>query len=93
MLKIVHSVCCGMDLHKKFVIASIAFIDFKNVTTYKKIRFAIFNSDLKSLQKWLLDNNCTEVCMESTDKYWIPFLMFSKNPAMSLLQIQNMSDL
>lgn len=72
MLKIVHPVCCGMDVHKKFVIAVIAFTDFKNVTTYKKKRFATFNSDLKSLEKWLLDNNCTEVCMESTGKYWIP---------------------
>jgi len=72
MLKIVHPVCCGMDVHKKFVIAAIAFTDFKNVTTYKKKRFATFNSDLKSLEKWLLDNNCTEVCMESTGKYWIP---------------------
>lgn len=72
MLKIVHHICCGMDVHKKFVIAAIAFTDFKNVTTYKKKRFATFNSDLKSLEKWLLDNNCTEVCMESTGKYWIP---------------------
>lgn len=72
MLKIVHPVCCGMDVHKKFVIAAIAFTDFKNVTTYKKKRFSTFNSDLKNLEKWLLDNNCTEVCMESTGKYWIP---------------------
>lgn len=39
MLKIVHPVCCGMDVHKKFVIAAIAFTDFKNVTTYKKKTF------------------------------------------------------
>lgn len=72
MLKIVHPVCCGIDVHKKFVIAAIAFTDYKNVTTYKKKRFATFNSDLKSLETWLLHNNCTEVCMESTGKYWIP---------------------
>ena len=79
MLKIVHHVCCGMDVHKKFVIAAIAFTDFKNVTTYKKKRFATFNSDLKSLEKWLLDNNCTEVCMESTGKYWIPIFNVLEN--------------
>lgn len=72
MLKIDHPVFCGMDVHKKFVIAAIAFTDFKNVTTYKKKRFTTFNSDLKSLEKCLLDNNYTEVCMESTGKYWIP---------------------
>lgn len=72
MLKIVHPICCGMDVHKKFVIAAIAITDYKNVTTYLKKRFATFNSDLRSLEAWLLKNNCTEVCMESTGKYWIP---------------------
>lgn len=72
MLKIVHPVCCGIDVHKKFVIAAIAKTDSKNITTYEKRRFTTFNSDLKSLEAWLLKNNCTEVCMESTGKYWIP---------------------
>ena len=22
--------------------------------------------------QWLLDNDCHDVCMESTDKYWVP---------------------
>lgn len=72
MLKIVHPICCGMDVHKKFVVAAIAITDKQNVTTYIKRRFATFNSDLKNLQRWLLSYNCTEVCMESTGKYWIP---------------------
>jgi transposase len=72
MLKIIHPVCCGIDVHKKFVIAAIAISDYQNVTTYVKKRFATFNSDLRSLEAWLLKNNCTEVCMESTGKYWIP---------------------
>ncbi|MBB5264801.1 transposase [Catenibacillus scindens] len=71
-LSIKHFVCCGMDVHKKFVVATIAFTDFRGVTTYKKKRFATFNSDLRALKKWLLDHRCTEVSMESTGKYWIP---------------------
>lgn len=69
MLKIVHPICCGMDVHKTFVVAAIAITDKQNVTTYIKRRFATFNSDLVSLEKWLLSHNCTEVCMESTGKY------------------------
>ena len=72
MLRIVHPICCGIDVHKKFLVATIASTDSKNVTTYFKRRFNTFNSDLKSLESWLLMNNCTEVCMESTGKYWIP---------------------
>lgn len=36
MLRIVRPVCCSMDVHQKLVIVTIAFTDFKNVTTYKK---------------------------------------------------------
>lgn len=72
MLSVKHFVCCGMDVHKKFVIATIAVTDYCGVTSYIKKRFATFNSDLKALKNWLLSHNCTEVCMESTGKYWIP---------------------
>ena len=72
MLSIKHFVCCGIDVHKKFVAATIAITDYRSVTSYIKGRFATFNSDLKALKKWLLEHNCTEVCMESTGKYWIP---------------------
>lgn len=72
MLKIVYPVCCGLDVHKSFVYACIANTDRKGVTTYKSHRFSTFTSGLKSLLQWLLQNNCFDVCMESTGKYWIP---------------------
>ena len=72
MLSVKHFVCCGMDVHKKFVVATIAITDYRGVTSYIKRKFATFNSDLKTLKKWLFDHNCSEVCMESTGKYWIP---------------------
>lgn len=72
MLRIVHHVCAGMDVHKKFIAVAIACTDYKGVTQYKKKRFSTFNSDLKKCRDWLLENNCTEVCMESTGKYWLP---------------------
>ncbi|XRD92217.1 transposase [Ligilactobacillus salivarius] len=72
MLKIVHPICCGIDVHKSFVIAIIAITDDKNVTTYHRRRFSTFTSDLKKLKEWLEYYSCTDVCMESTGKYWIP---------------------
>ena len=71
-LKIVYPICCGMDVHKTFVIACIAKTDIKGITTYKSHRFSTYTSGLKSLLQWLLDQECTDVCMESTGKYWIP---------------------
>ena len=73
MPKIVHPICCGIDVHKSFVVACIAKTDATLVTTYSNPkRFSTFTGDLRRLAKWLADNNCKDVCMESTGKYWIP---------------------
>ncbi|MFT9486643.1 MAG: IS110 family transposase, partial [Tepidibacillus sp.] len=58
-------------VHKTFVVACIASTD-KGVTTYKRHRFSTFTKGLKELSKWLCENDCKDVCMESTGKYWIP---------------------
>ena len=71
-LKIVYPICCGIDVHKSFVVACIATTNEKGVTTYKRHRFSTFTGDLRRLAGWLSDNNCQDVCMESTGKYWIP---------------------
>lgn len=72
MLKIVYPICCGIDVHKNFVVACIASTNDKGITTYKSHRFSTYTNDLKFLLSWLLENNCRDVCMESTGKYWIP---------------------
>lgn len=72
MLKIVYPVCCGMDVHKSFIVACIATTNGQGVTTYKSKRFSTFTGDLLRLAQWLADNDCRDVCMESTGKYWIP---------------------
>ncbi|AUS97322.1 IS110 family transposase [Clostridium thermosuccinogenes] len=72
MLKIVYPICCGIDVHKKFVIATIATTNDKNVTSYQTRRFNTFKNDLIALNNWLVENKCKDVCMESTGKYWIP---------------------
>jgi transposase len=71
-LKIVYPICCGIDVHKTFVVACIASTDSKGVTTYKRHRFSTYTKGLKELSQWLSVWNCTDVCMESTGKYWIP---------------------
>lgn len=71
-LKIVYQTCCGIDVHKTFVVACIATTNKQGVTTYKRHRFSTFTQGLRELLQWLLDNNCRDVCMESTGKYWIP---------------------
>ena len=73
MLKVYYYNCCGIDVHKKFVVATIAKTDEHKVTTYQTKKFSTLPKDLQLLKNWLVvDNNCKDVCMESTGKYWIP---------------------
>lgn len=72
MLKIVFKICCGIDVHKDFVVACIAKTDDKNITTYQTKRFSTFTNGLRELSEWLSSNSCKDVCMESTGKYWYP---------------------
>jgi len=72
MLKIVYPICCGIDVHKTFVVATIATTNRENITTYQTKRFSTFTKDLRALALWLSNNECVHVCMESTGKYWIP---------------------
>lgn len=61
-----------MDVHKSFVVACIASTTENGVTTYKSKRFSTFTGDLRRCAGWLAENNCKDVCMESTGKYWVP---------------------
>lgn len=72
MLKIVYPNCCGIDVHKTFVVATIAITNTQGVTQYHQRRFSTFTKGLKELKEWLEYYSCFDVCMESTGKYWIP---------------------
>ena len=77
-LKIVYPICCGIDVHKTFVVACIA-STIKGVTTYKSRRFSTYTKGLRELSQWLCENECKDVCMESTGKYWIPVFNVLEN--------------
>lgn len=72
MLSIVYPICCGMDIHKKFLIATIAITNSEGITEYIQKRFSTFKNELLKLRDWLDYHSCFDVCMESTGKYWIP---------------------
>ena len=72
VVDIVYPICCGMDVHKNFIVACIATTDERSHTTHKIRRFSTFTNDLRRLANWLAEHNCKDVCMESCGKYWIP---------------------
>jgi transposase len=70
-MKVVYPICCGVDVHKRFLVATI--ITSKGITPhYQKKRFSTFNNSILAFKQWLIDKQCYDDCMESTGKYWVP---------------------
>ena len=72
MFKIILDNCCGLDVHKVWIYACVGITDNHNRTEYYENRFTAFSKGLKDLTAWLANLHCTQVCMESSGKYWIP---------------------
>ncbi|MCG9968912.1 IS110 family transposase, partial [Pelotomaculum terephthalicicum JT] len=49
MLKIIHKICCGIDVHKKFVVATIGTTNETGITEYQTKQFSTFTVDLLAL--------------------------------------------
>ena len=70
-MKLTYPICCGVDVHKTFLVATIITSSYES-PKYKQKRFSTFFRGLLDFKQWLHDNNCKDVCMESTGKYWVP---------------------
>ena len=64
--------CCGLDVHKTWLFACIGKTDEQGRTEYVEARFSTFSKGLRDLREWLAKNDCKDLCMESSGKYWIP---------------------
>ena len=77
--KIFRKNCCGLDVHKTWIHACIGITDTNGRTEYKQARFSSFTKGLQELADWLAKYDCTDVCMESTGKFWIPVFNILEN--------------
>lgn len=75
-----YPICCGIDVHKSFVVAVIAHTNDEGITEYIRHRFSTFTNSLKELAQWLEYHSCFDVFMESTGKYCIPVYNILDNP-------------
>lgn len=70
-MEVIYKKACGIDVHKSFIVAVIC--DSTSIEPkYLRKRFSTFNNSLIQFRNWLLENDCQNVCMESTGKYYIP---------------------
>ena len=78
-MKLKHSICCGLDVHKKIIVATIVTTDKDGISHHQQKSFSTFNSGIIKFHDWLIENNCRHVYMESTEKYWIPIFNYLEN--------------
>lgn len=70
-MEVIYKKACGIDVHKSFIVAVIC--DSNSIEPkYLRKRFSTFNNSLIDFRNWLLENDCQNVCMESTGKYYVP---------------------
>jgi transposase len=67
MMQTVYERCCGIDIHKKLIVACL-----RNGNKAELRKYDTLTSSIKELGNWLLENECEIVAMESTGAYWKP---------------------
>ncbi len=64
--------CCGIDVHKSMIKASIAKGPLDKPPKFYTRTFSTMTSDLLKMKDWLRENEVEAVAMESTGVYWKP---------------------
>jgi transposase len=72
MVQVVHERCCGLDVHKKTVVACAIVPDADGKPGREVRTFGTMTADLLKLSEWLVSRAVTHVAMESTGVYWKP---------------------
>jgi len=71
-MEVVYECCCGLDIHKKTVVACVV-VPGPGKQPHKEIRtFNTMTADLLELADWLTAQRVTHVALESTGVYWKP---------------------
>ncbi len=71
-MQVLHPCCCGLDVHKRFVVACLIWSTEDGKQHKELRRFDTLTPDLLRLIDWLQNAACTHVALESTGVYWMP---------------------
>jgi transposase len=66
-MDVIYKICCGIDVHKKVIVACIIKDTEKETRT-----FGAMTNDILELVDWIKSKDCEAVAMESTGVYWKP---------------------
>jgi hypothetical protein len=71
-LAVLHTSCCGIDVHQKSISACVLAADHTGKLVSEVRQFGTATRELLALSDWLAQFRVTHVGMESTGVYWKP---------------------
>ena len=71
-MQVVHARCCGLDVHKRSVVACVLLTRPDGTVERKTSTFGTMAADLLALHDWLGRHGVTHIAMESTGVFWRP---------------------
>ena len=71
-MQVVHERCCGLDVHKRTVVACVLITRPDGAAERQVRTFKTMTADLLALADWLSSLGVTPVALESTGVYWRP---------------------
>ncbi len=81
-MQVVHERCCGLDVHKKNVVACVLSSEGEQVRT-----FGTMTRELLGLLDWLQERGVTCLAMESTGVYWKPVYNLLEGQGIELMVV------
>src|SRR5438876_5389826 len=79
-MRVVHERCCGMDVHKRTVVACVLSPDGQQTRT-----FGTMTRDLLALAEWLRSQDISHAAMESTGVFWQPIYNVLEDAGLNVL--------
>ncbi len=71
-MQVLHERCCGLDVHKKTVVACVLLTQADGGVQRRVRTFGTMTADLLALSDWLASFEVTQIALESTGVYWRP---------------------
>jgi hypothetical protein len=70
LMDIVYPRCCGLDVHRKTVVACVLLTQPDGTVTKQIRSFGTMTADLLALSDWLAALEVTQIALESPGMYW-----------------------
>lgn len=86
-MQVVHTRCCGLDVHKKTVVACVL-LTHPNGQVDREVRtFGTMTVDLLALSDWLSNLDVQQIALESTGVFWRPIFNLLEDEQRSIILV------